>query len=143
MHQTEKWSGREDEAPHWFKMKCEATQELVGGGFTGARGSRVGLGTLLVGYFDGIDFVFAGKVGTGFHAKLLRDLRWRLDKLEIAASPFTHAVGLPWIGVHWILPEIVVQVAFIQWTVQGKLRRPRLLGIRVDKSAREVGREAP
>jgi hypothetical protein len=50
---------------HWLKMKCEASQELVVGGFTDPQGRRVGLGALLVGYFEGRDFVFAGKVGTG------------------------------------------------------------------------------
>jgi ATP-dependent DNA ligase len=98
---------------------------------------------LLVGYFEGVDFVFAGKVGTGFDTKLLLELRERLDKLEITAAPFTKAVGLPRNGVHWVSPEIVVQVAFIEWTGHGKLRHPRLLGVRVDKSAREVVREAP
>ena len=70
-------------SPHWLKMKCEASQELVVGGFTDPQGSRVGLGALLVGYFDRDDFVFAGKIGTGFDTKLLLDLRARLDKLEI------------------------------------------------------------
>ena len=71
-------------SPHWLKMKCEASQELVVGGFTDPQGARVGLGALLVGYFEGDDFVFAGKVGTGFDTKLLLDLRARLDALEIA-----------------------------------------------------------
>src|SRR4029077_3152108 len=62
-------------SPHWLKMKCEATQELVVGGFTDPQGGRVGLGALLVGYFEGDDLVFAGKVGTGFDTKLLLDLR--------------------------------------------------------------------
>jgi bifunctional non-homologous end joining protein LigD len=53
-------------SPHWLKMKCEASQELVVGGFTEPKGKRVGLGALLVGYFDGEEFVFAGKVGIGF-----------------------------------------------------------------------------
>ena len=69
---------------HWLKMKCEASQELVVGGFTDPQGARVGLGALLVGYYDGDDFVFAGKVGTGFDTKLLLDLRARLDALELA-----------------------------------------------------------
>jgi bifunctional non-homologous end joining protein LigD len=124
-------------------MKCEATQELVVGGFTDPQGSRVGLGALLVGYFEGVDFVFAGKVGTGFNTKLLLELRERLDKLETSIPPFTRAIGLPRTAVHWVKPDIVVQVAFIEWTGHGKLRHPRLLGIRVDKSAREVVREAP
>ena len=132
-------------SPHWLKMKCEASQELVVGGFTDPQGGRVGLGALLVGYFERIspeaDFVFAGKVGTGFDTKLLLDLRARLDRLEIAKPPFTKAVGLPRVRAHWVRPEIVVQVAFIEWTVHGKLRHSRLLGVRTDKSAHEVVRE--
>jgi len=128
-------------SPHWLKMKCEMSQELVVGGFTDPRGQRVGLGALLVGYFDGDDFVFAGKIGTGFDTKLLLDLRAQLDQLEIPRPPFTRAVGLPRLGAHWVHPEIVVQVGFIEWTVHGKLRHPRLLGVRSDKSAREVVRE--
>jgi len=122
-------------------MKCEASQELVVGGFTDPQGSRVGLGALLVGYFDHEDFVFAGKIGTGFDTKLLLSLRERLDKLEIEKPPFTKAKGLPRIRAHWVKPEIVVQVAFIEWTVHGKLRHPRLIGVRYDKEPREVVRE--
>jgi len=128
-------------SPHWLKMKCEASQELVVGGFTDPQGGRVGLGALLVGYFENDDFVFAGKVGTGFDTKLLLELRARLDTIEIQKSPFTKAVGLPRVRAHWVRPEVVVAVAFIQWTVHGKLRHSRLLGVRADKAAREVERE--
>jgi bifunctional non-homologous end joining protein LigD len=128
---------------HWLKMKCEASQELVVGGFTDPQGARVGLGALLVGYYEGEDFVFAGKIGTGFDTKLLLDLRRRLDAIEIQASPFTKSKGLPRLRVHWVRPEIVVQAAFVEWTVHGKLRHPRLLGVRYDKEARQVCREEP
>jgi len=147
----EKWEGviakRRDSvyehrrSPHWLKMKCEATQELVVGGFTEPQGGRVGLGALLVGYFEGDDLVFAGKVGTGFDRSLLLDLRGRLDALEIAAPPFTRAVGLPRLRVHWVRPQVVVQVAFMEWTPYAKMRHPRLLGLRADKDARQVTRE--
>jgi len=130
-------------SPHWLKMKCEASQELVVGGFTDPQGGRVGLGALLVGYFEKNEFVFAGKVGTGFDTKLLLDLRSKLDRLEIERPPFTKAIGLPRLRAHWVRPKIVVQVAFTEWTVHGKLRHPRLLGVRTDKSAREVVRERP
>jgi bifunctional non-homologous end joining protein LigD len=129
-------------SPHWLKMKCEASQELVVGGFTEPRGARVGLGALLVGYFDKESLVFAGKVGTGFDSKLLLELRARLNALEIPKTPFTVAVGLPR-SAHWAKPEMVVQVGFIEWTRHGKLRHPRLIGIRTDKLAREVVREQP
>jgi ATP-dependent DNA ligase len=129
-------------SPHWLKMKIEATQELVVGGFTDPFGKRVGLGALLVGYYEGADFVFAGKIGTGFDTRLLLRLRAQLDALEVPAPPFTKATGLPRLRAHWTRPEIVVQAAFLEWTVHGKLRHPRLLGVREDKSPREVVREA-
>jgi ATP-dependent DNA ligase len=128
-------------SPHWLKMKCEASQELVVGGFTDPQGGRVGLGALLVGYYDGDDFVFAGKVGTGFDRKLLLELRSRLDALEIPKPPFTKAVGLPRLRAHWVRPEVVAEVAFIEWTSHGKLRHARFLRLRSDKPAREVVRE--
>ena len=74
-------------SPHWLKMKCEATQEFVVGGFTDPQGGRQGLGALLVGHYQNEDFVFAGKVGTGFDTKLLLELRARLDAIEIPKSP--------------------------------------------------------
>lgn len=128
-------------SPSWLKMKLEASQELVVGGFTEPRGKRVGLGALLVGYFEAGDFVFAGKLGTGFDGKLLTSLRERLDRLEVTVTPFTRAEGLPRKDVHWVEPEVVVQVAFMEWTSHGKLRHPRLLGLRSDKAAREVTRD--
>lgn len=128
-------------SPHWLKMKSEATQELVVGGFSDPQGKRVGLGALLVGYFEGNDFVFAGKVGTGFDTQLLLELRARLEELELPAPPFTRAEGLPRVRAHWVKPELVVQVAFMEWTAHNKLRHPRLLGLRSDKSPREVRRE--
>jgi len=127
-------------SPYWLKMKCEATQEFVVGGFTDPQGGRVGLGALLVGHYtrnaEGQmpsaeeDFVFAGKVGTGFDTKLLLELRARLDAIEIPKPPFTKSVGLPRIRAHWVRPEVIVQVAFIEWTVHGKLRHSRLLGVK-------------
>jgi bifunctional non-homologous end joining protein LigD len=117
-------------SPHWLKMKCELEQDLVVGGFTDPQGSRVGLGALLVGFFENGDFVFAGKIGTGFDTKLLLTLRARLDAIEIPGSPFTRAKGLPRLRAHWVRPEVVVRVGFIEWTVHRKLRHPRLLEVR-------------
>jgi bifunctional non-homologous end joining protein LigD len=128
-------------SPHWLKMKCESSQKVVVGGFTDPQGMRVGLGALLVGYYEGDDFVFAGRIGTGFDTKLLLDLRAKLDAIEIAEPPFTKGTGLPRLGAHWTQPQIVLQVGFIEWTVHGKLRHPRLISVRTDKNAREVVRE--
>jgi DNA ligase D-like protein (predicted ligase) len=127
-------------SPHWLKMKCEASQELVVGGFTEPQGGRVGLGALLLGYYEGEDLVYAGKVGTGFDTSLLLELRGRLDAIEVTKPPFTRATGLPRLA-RWVRPELVVQVAFTEWTGHGKLRHPRLLGLRIDKRPDEVARE--
>ena len=124
----------------WLKMKCEETHAFVVGGFTDPQGKRVGLGALLVGYFDGEDFCFAGKIGTGFDTALLLELRRRLDALEIPKTPFTRAKGLPRLRAHWVRPEIVVEAGFIEWTGHGKLRHPRLLGLLSETQARDVVR---
>ena len=121
---------------HWLKMKCELAQEFVVGGFTDPQGGRVGLGALLVGQFDGDEFTYAGKLGTGFDTKLLLDLRQRLDAIEIPKSPFTKATGLPRLRAHWVKPEIVVEIAFIEWTGHGKLRHPRLLKVQEFKGSK-------
>jgi bifunctional non-homologous end joining protein LigD len=128
---------------HWLKMKCETVHDFVIGGFTDPQGGRVGLGAILVGYYEGDDFVFAGKVGTGFDTKLLTSLRATLDSSERATAPFTKAKGLPRLGAHWVQPTIVVRVAFIEWTVHTKLRHARLLGLRPERHARDVVRAAP
>ena len=125
---------------HWLKMKVEASQEFVVGGFTDPQGTRVGFGALLIGYYDGDDLAFAGKIGTGFDTRRLLDLRQRLDALAVETAPFTKGTGLPRHG-HWVRPEIVVQIGFIEWTMHGKLRHPRLLGVRTDKNPRDVVRE--
>ena len=128
---------------HWLKMKCEVAREFVVGGFTDPQGARVGLGALLVGYYDGDDFVFAGKIGTGFDTRLLLDLRARLDAIEEPRPPFTTGTGLPRKGAHWVRPHIVVRIGFIEWTGHGKLRHPRLLGVRTDADPRQVVKELP
>jgi bifunctional non-homologous end joining protein LigD len=127
---------------HWLKMKCELSQDFVVGGFTDPQGGRVGFGALLVGYYEGDDFVFAGKVGTGFDTKLLTELRARFDATEIATTPFTKGTGLPRVRQHWVKPELVVHVAFIEWTGGGKLRHSRLLAVRDDRDPRSVVRRA-
>jgi bifunctional non-homologous end joining protein LigD len=113
----------------WLKMKCELSQNFLVGGFTDPQGKRVGLGALLIGYYKDEEFVFAGKIGTGFNTELLLDLRAQLDKLEVPKPLFTRAVGLPRLRAHWVQPKIVVQVGFIEWTAHGKLRHPRLLSV--------------
>ncbi|HEX3866308.1 MAG TPA: hypothetical protein VHV78_06115 [Gemmatimonadaceae bacterium] len=131
----------------WLKMKCELSRLFVVGGFTDPQGSRIGLGALLVGYYErrgddeANDFVFAGKVGTGLDAGLLVELRARLDASEIVKAPFTKATGLPRVRAHWVAPEIVVEVSFIEWTIHEKLRHSRLRGVRADVVARDVTRD--
>jgi bifunctional non-homologous end joining protein LigD len=124
----------------WLKFKCEAGQELVVGGFTDPEGSRVGLGALLLGYYDAGVLTYAGKVGTGFDNAMLTRLAEELRRREVDQPPFGQG-RLPRGGVHWVRPELVAAVAFTEWTRAGQLRHPRFLGLRRDKAAEEVVRE--
>ena len=126
----------------WLKFKCEAGQELVIGGFTEPKGSRVEFGALLVGYFDrGGRLRYAGKVGTGFDTELLHSLGARLRELRADGPPFADADVIRERDVTWVRPELVAQIGFMEWTSAGRLRHPRFLGLRDDKPAREVIRE--
>ena len=128
----------------WLKLKCLFEQEMVIGGFTEPQRSRVGLGALLVGYHDDRGALrYAGKVGTGFDVAMLRDLRARLDALEVADAPFGEPVKPLPKGTHWVAPELVAQIAFAEWTGAGRLRQPRFLGLREDKRPSDVVRERP
>ncbi len=133
-----KYDGRR--SPNWLKFKCVRDQEFVVGGYTAPKGSRVGLGALLLGYYDGRDLVYAGKVGTGFDDATLRRLHQRLSGIEQDSAPFTRGLGHE-AGARWVRPELVAQVGFTEWTRDGKLRHPRYQGLRTDKDARDVVRE--
>ncbi len=124
----------------WLKLKCAHGQELVIGGWTTPRGSRQHLGAILVGYYDGGRLRYAGRVGTGFDRRTLEILARELAKLEQPSSPFD--AGDPPRDAHWVKPELVAEIGFAEWTRDGKLRQPRYQGLRDDKPAREVVREA-
>ena len=120
----------------WVKIKSGYEQELVVGGWTEGRGSRVGFGALLVGYYEGGHLRYAGSVGTGFDHETLLRFRRKLDGLKTARCPFTPAP--PIAGARWVRPRLVVQVRFEEWTDAGLMRQPAFLGMRDDKAARDV-----
>lgn len=128
----------------WLKAKCIRRQEFVIGGFTDPEGSRAGIGALLVGVHENGRLLFTGKVGTGFTQQSARDLRRILDEREQKECPF--AVRPPgWLGrhAHWVRPDLVAEVAFTEWTEEGKIRHPSFQDLRADKEPREVVREDP
>ncbi|MEX0915624.1 MAG: non-homologous end-joining DNA ligase [Wenzhouxiangellaceae bacterium] len=125
----------------WLKFKCVNRQELVIGGFTEPGGARQGFGALLLGYYEGDDLVYAGKVGTGFDDATLKRLHDTMADIEQDESPFAEAVNEK--NTHWLKPELVAEIGFTEWTSDGKLRHPRYIGLRQDKPARKVHRERP
>ncbi len=133
-------SGRGGE---WLKAKCVSRQEFVIGGFTDPQRPRPGIGTLLLGAYDKSGrLAYAGRVGTGFSQKVLRELRDRLRTFESANSPFAPGPpGPPARGVQWVKPRLVAEVAFRSWTRDGLLRQASFEGLREDKSPGEVVRE--
>jgi bifunctional non-homologous end joining protein LigD len=131
--------------PGWLKSKCTARQELVIVGFTEPRGSRSGLGALLLATYDDDGALhFAGKVGTGFTQRSAVQLRARLDALQRADAPLpTRALGRLARDAHWVEPRLVAEIAFTEWTEDGKIRHPSFQGLREDKDPRQVRRETP
>jgi DNA ligase D-like protein (predicted ligase) len=125
----------------WLKFKCVRQQEFVIGGFTEPSGTRIGFGALLLGYYENHRLRYAGKVGTGYDAAMLRSMRAQLESRERPSSPFADAVREP--RVHWVRPELVGEVGFSEWTTDGRLRHPRFLGLRNDKPPEQVVREVP
>jgi bifunctional non-homologous end joining protein LigD len=123
----------------WLKLKCSQGQEFVVGGFTEPAGSRVGIGALLIGYYEDGKLRYAGKVGTGFDGRTLLALRKKLDELQASRSPFDGRVAER--TAHWVQPRLVAQIAFTEWTRDGMLRHPRYQGLRDDKDAADIVRE--
>ena len=125
----------------WLKIKCIGREELVIGGFTDSPAVGRPLGSLLVGYFDRSQFVYAGRVGTGFDTATLRLLRKRLEKLAHESSPFAELPPREKVrGTNWVEPRLVAQVEFGSWTDAGILRHASFQGLREDKSAKSVKR---
>ena len=125
----------------WLKMKCLHEQEFVVGGYTLPTSGIHGVGALLLGYYKGGELTYAGRTGTGFTQKTHKMLRDRLEKLVRATSPFASVPADVRKGVHWVKPEMVVQVRFSTWTSDNLIRQSAFLGLREDKSASEVVRE--
>ncbi|MGH7970456.1 MAG: non-homologous end-joining DNA ligase, partial [Limisphaerales bacterium] len=133
----------------WVKFKWTREQEFVIGGYTEPKGSRSHFGAILVGYYEGGKLLFAAKVGTGFDQRVLASLYEKFQKLRRKTCPFANLPedrGLTAAQMRrcsWLAPELVCQIRFSEWTRDGHLRQPAFLGLREDKSPREVTREIP
>ena len=110
------------------------------GGYTAPKGERIGFGALLIGYYDKGQFLYAGKVGTGYDDKFLKNFRRRMDAHMRKTSPFDNFDESE-DGITWLTPHFVGEVGFTEWTNGGKLRHPRFLGLRKDKAPGDVVRE--
>ncbi|MBV8800198.1 MAG: non-homologous end-joining DNA ligase [Alphaproteobacteria bacterium] len=136
----------------WRKTKCLNREEFVVVGWTEPEGSRPYLGALLLGYYtpDG-KLIYAGRAGTGISETELRALWERLQPLAVAKMPLAapppresrFGSPLQLSRVHWVQPEMVVEVTFLTWTADGLLRQVVYQGVREDKPASEVSRPVP
>jgi bifunctional non-homologous end joining protein LigD len=125
----------------WLKFKCAHGQELVVGGYTEPRGSRVEFGALLLGYYKDGKLEYAGKVGTGFDTATLHEMGAQLRALKRSDPAFAEPESIKERHVTWVEPKLVAELGFTEWTRDGRLRHPRFLGLRDDKDASEVVRE--
>jgi len=119
----------------WLKLKVRGESEFVIGGYTPPQGSRAEFGALLVGLYDQGTLRYTGKVGTGYTQQTLRDLGAKLERLRTETSPFGTPPHIP--GAVWVKPRLVAQLAYAEWTADGKLRQPAFLGLRTDKKPEE------
>jgi bifunctional non-homologous end joining protein LigD len=137
---------REVRTKSWLKVKCQQREEFVIVGFTDPSGSRTGLGALLLGTRKETDspLRYAGKVGTGFNERSLKMLRARLEPLQRPTPPVepSSARGVAR-GVHWVEPKLAAEIAYSEWTADGRLRHPIFRGLREDKPAKEIVKERP
>ncbi|HEX3928216.1 MAG TPA: DNA ligase D [Gemmatimonadales bacterium] len=126
----------------WVKTKCGGRQDFLVAGFTPPRGSREHIGSLLLAVRDAGDVLrYAGRVGTGMSAAMLADLHRRLLPLTRATPPVTPTPkGTP-AGTIWVDPVVIVEVGFSEWTADGRLRHPALVGIRTDRDPADAGGE--
>jgi len=129
-------------AGSWIKLKCQNRQEFVIGGFTDPKGSRSGLGSLLLGVHDADGKLrYTGNVGTGFDTDMLDALRKQLDALRTDTTPFE---PLPrGVRGHWVKPKLVAEVTFGAWTREGRIRHSVFHALRTDKPASSVTLELP
>lgn len=124
----------------WLKFKFMHRQEFVVGGYTDPDSNRIGFNGLLVGYYQDGELQYAGQVGTGFDYNQTKKLHKKLVELEQSVSPFKRG----WSSkktVHWVEPELIIEVAFSGWTHHNKLNHARFLGIRRDKKPNNVQKE--
>ena len=130
----------------WVKLKLGQRQEFVIGGFTDPKGSRAGIGALLLGVHDAKGKLrYAGNVGTGFDDKTLVALRKQLDEIETTTSPYTDGpsrVGtVKLVKPHWVKPKLIAEVAFAEWTKSGHVRQAVFHGLRSDKPPERITKE--
>ena len=128
----------------WVKAKCSARQEFVIAGYMPSTTSAKSIGSLVLGAYDNGALRHVGRVGTGFTEAVAKDLFKKLDRLRIVTSPFADRLTADEArGVRYVQPELVAEVEFRAWTADGHLRHASFRGLREDKPAREIVREAP
>ncbi|CAN7384702.1 DNA ligase D [Variovorax sp. LjRoot178] len=131
-------------SPDWIKLKCRQRQEFVVAGWTHVRGTKSGIGALLLAAHDAAgNLVYAGSVGSGVSGKVVPALQEKLAPLAAQTSPLNGATDASARGAQWVRPELVVEVSFQEWTKSGHVRHPVFHGIRADKPAKAVVREVP
>jgi bifunctional non-homologous end joining protein LigD len=126
----------------WLKIKCTKGEEFVIGGYSRSDVRGKPFSSLLLGTFEDGRLIYSGKVGTGFDSGDFTSLAKKLKPLERTSSPFVEVPAAERKDAVWLEPKLVAQVDFTERTRDGRLRHPSFKGLREDKPAREITREA-
>lgn len=127
----------------WVKSKCGLEQEFVIGGFMPAKDYSKAVGALLLGYYKDGSLVYAGKVGTGFTAKVAKDIYTHLSSLQTKDSPFKEKIERGRRDYIFVKPQKMCEISFMEWTADGHIRHGSFKGLREDKDPRSVREEIP
>lgn len=126
----------------WIKLKCDIRQEFVIGGYTFSDKKTRGLSSLLLGIYEGDEFVYAGRAGTGLSQSDMRDLEDKFAGIISLEPPFKLVPKTrPSEKIIWLEPELVAEIKFAEWTTDGLLRQASFKGLRTDKNPGDISRE--
>jgi len=127
----------------WIKLKCDTRQEFVIAGYTLSDKKRSGISSLLLGVYEGKELIYAGRAGTGFTERTMKELEAKFEGIKRLDTPFKQVPEIKSNEkITWLEPVLVAEIRFAEWTKDNQLRQASFKGLRTDKNPRDIRRES-